>query len=187
MVAIDAWAVLANMLVVGPFYVLGPLVAKRDLGGASAWAAILAAAGGGSILGDVAALLFRPRRPLLVGCLVVGTFAIPLFLLAVPAPTAAIAAGTFVAIFGLTVFNTLFVTTMQEQVPAEALSRVTAYDWLASVAFLPLGYALAGPLADAIGIRELLLAGAVFEVVGAAALVALPSVRAIERRLSSGN
>jgi Major Facilitator Superfamily len=36
MVAIDSWAVLANMLVIGPFYVLGPLVAKRDLGGASA-------------------------------------------------------------------------------------------------------------------------------------------------------
>jgi MFS family permease len=183
MVAVDSWAVLANMLVIGPFYVLGPLVAKQDLGGAAAWAAIVACFGAGAIVGDLAAIAIRPRRPLLFGCAVVGTFALPPAFLAVPAPTAVIAASTFLAAFGLTVFNTLFVTTMQEQVPPEALSRVTAYDWLASVAFLPLGYALAGPLADAIGIRELLLAGAVFEVVGAAALVALPSVRAIERRL----
>jgi MFS family permease len=185
MVAIDVWAVVANMLVIGPFYVLGPLVAKRELGGASAWAIILAASGVGSILGDFAALALRPRRPLVLGCLVVSTFAIPLGLLAIPAPSGAIAAGAFAATFGLTVFNTLFVTTMQEQVPAEALSRVTAYDWLASVAFLPLGYALAGPLAELVGLRELLLAGAAFDVAGALVLVALPSVRAIERHAAA--
>jgi MFS family permease len=71
-------------------------------------------------------------------------------------------------------------------VPRESLSRVTSYDWLASVAFLPLGYALAGPLADAIGIRELLVAAAVFQVVGASTLASLPSVRAIERRAEPG-
>jgi MFS family permease len=186
MVAVDCWAVLANMIVIGPFYVLGPLVAKRDLGGASAWAAIVACFGAGAIAGDLAAIAIRPRRPLVLGCAVVGTFALPPALLAVPAGTAAIAAGAFLAAFGLTVFNTLFVTTMQEQVPRESLSRVTSYDWLASVAFLPLGYALAGPLADAIGIRELLVAAAVFQVVGASTLASLPSVRAIERRAEPG-
>jgi MFS family permease len=50
---------------------------------------------------------------------------------------------------------------------------------------LPLGYALAGPLADAIGIRELLVAGALFEIAGSLTLVALPSVRAVERPLSA--
>ena len=71
MVAIDAWAVVANMVVIAPFFVLGPLVAKRDLGGAAAWAAIVAAFGVGAVVGDLAALVVRPRRPLVVGCLVV--------------------------------------------------------------------------------------------------------------------
>jgi MFS family permease len=185
MVAIDSWAVLANMLVIGPFFVLGPVVAKQELGGASSWAVIVACFGVGAIVGDLAVIAIRPRRPLVFGCAVVATFALPPALLAVPAATAAIATGTCVAAFGLTVFNTLFVTTMQEQVPPEALSRVTAYDWLASVAFLPLGYALAGPLADLIGIRELLVVGALFEIAGSLTLVALPSVRAVERRLSA--
>jgi hypothetical protein len=169
------------MLVIGPFFVLGPVVAKQELGGASAWAVIVACFGVGAIVGDLAAIAVRPRRPLVLGCAAVATFALPPALLAVPASTAAIAAGALVAAFGLTVFNTLFVTTMQEQVPPEALSRVTAHDWLASVAFLPLGYVLAGPLSDAIGIRELLVAGALFELAGSLTLVALPSVRAIER------
>ena len=46
---------------------------------------------------------------------------------------------------------------------------------------MPPGYALVGPLSDAIGIRELLVAGALFELAGSLTLVALPSVRAIER------
>jgi MFS family permease len=182
MVAIDAWAVIANMVVIAPFFVLGPLVAKRDLGGAGAWAAIVASFGIGAVVGDLAALVVRPRRPLVVGCIVVTAVAAPLTLLAVPAPTAAIAAGGAFAGFGLNLFNTLFVTTMQEQVPPAVLSRVTSYDWLASVAFIPLGYAAAGPLSAAVGAADLLYAGAVFNTVAALALLALPSVRAVQRK-----
>jgi MFS family permease len=50
-----------------PFFVLGPLIAKRQLGGAAAWAAILAARGAGEVLGALLSLQVRPRRPLLVG------------------------------------------------------------------------------------------------------------------------
>jgi MFS family permease len=46
--------------------VLGPLVAKRSLGGSSAWALILVAFGVGAILGNVVALHIRLRRPLFV-------------------------------------------------------------------------------------------------------------------------
>jgi MFS family permease len=49
-------------------YVLGPVVAKRDLGGAPAWATLVSAAGAGSIVGGLAALRLRPRRPLLASC-----------------------------------------------------------------------------------------------------------------------
>jgi MFS family permease len=182
MVAIDAWAVIANMVVIAPFFVLGPLVAKRDLGGASAWAVIVASFSIGAVAGDLTALVYRPRRPLVVGCLVVTAVAAPLVLLAAAAPTAAIAAGGVFAGFGLNLFNTLFVTTTQEQVPPAALSRVTAYDWLASVAFIPLGYAVTGPLSSVVGTSKLLYTGAIFNTIAACALLALPSVRGIQRK-----
>ena len=39
------------------------------------------------------------------------------------------------------------------------LSRVTAYDWMGSLALLPIGYVLAGPLGEALGAAEVLAAG----------------------------
>src|SRR5581483_11722419 len=42
-------------------------------------------------------------------------------------------------------------TTLQHLVPRAVLSRVTAYDWFGSMACQPIGLAIAGPLAVAIG------------------------------------
>ena len=39
------------------------------------------------------------------------------------------------------------------------LSRVTAYDWMGSLALLPIGYVLAGPLGEALGAAEVLAVG----------------------------
>ena len=38
---------------------------------------------------------------------------------------------------------------MAERIPPEALSRVSSYDWMGSLLLLPVGYLLAGSLADA--------------------------------------
>ena len=42
---------------------------------------------------------------------------------------------------------------MQTQIPPDRLSRVSSYDWMGSVAFLPAGFALVGPVSD--GDRDL--------------------------------
>ena len=39
------------------------------------------------------------------------------------------------------------------------LSRVSSYDLMGSLALLPLGYAIAGPLANALGAQRVLLVG----------------------------
>src|SRR4029079_18098832 len=54
-----------HMLVLGPFMVLGAVVARDELGGAGAWALILAASGIGELAGGIAALRLRPRWPVL--------------------------------------------------------------------------------------------------------------------------
>ncbi len=57
------------------------------------------------------------------------------------------------------------------------LSRVSAYDWLGSAALVPLGFALAGPLASAIGVTTVLWLAAGWTVAGSAAALVVPSVR----------
>jgi MFS family permease len=146
---------LLNM-VASAFPVLGALVAKHKLGGAGAWAAILAARAVGGLLGGTALLRFSPRRPLLVAVLACATAPVPTLLLAPPAPLALLIPAALLGGAGPMVFNALWETTLQQHIPEHARSRVSSYDWFGSLALQPLGYALAGPLAGAIGVAAAL-------------------------------
>ena len=170
---------LFNALAFAPFMVLGAIVARDHLGGAVAWGAILATFGAGSIAGALAALRFRPRRPLVAATLGTAVFALPLGLIALPGSTVAIAAAAGAAGFGVSIFATLWDTTMQRTIPAAILSRVSAYDWFGSVAFVPLGYLLAAPLASALGDRGALLLGAAVVIGSCAVVLASRSVRGL--------
>ena len=59
--------------------------------------------------------------------------------------------------------------------PAAALSRVTSLDWFTTVGLMPLGYAVAGPLSEAVGLHETMVGAAAFTV--ALFLVALAAAR----------
>jgi hypothetical protein len=62
--------------------------------------------------------------------------------------------GTGIALFGI-----WWETALAERVPPHTLSRVSAYDWMGSLALLPLGYILAGPVGEALGEGFVLVAG----------------------------
>ena len=149
-----------NLFAYAPFMVLGAVLAHERLGGAAAWGVILAALGAGNVLGALVMVRVHPRRPLVVSALGSVPFALPLACIALGAGTAVIAICAGVAGAALSVGDTLWETTLQQQVPADVLSRVSSYDWLGSLAFVPLGYAAAGTLGVALGIRTALLAGA---------------------------
>jgi hypothetical protein len=140
-----------NVLIFAPMFVLGPVIAKQSLGGAPAWGLILALEGAGAVLGGVLMLRWNPRRPLFVATVVTLLWIWPLLALAFRAPVWVIGIGGFVAGIGLTVFGTLWTTTMQREIPSDVLSRVSAYDWFGSLVFLPIGMALIGPIARALG------------------------------------
>jgi hypothetical protein len=73
--------------------------------------------------------------------------------------------------------TSVWVSTLQRQVPAESLSRVSSYDWFGSYACYPIGLALWGPVAAAIGVGAALwLAFALFGAL-ALALLAVPDTR----------
>ncbi len=166
-----------NALCFAPFMVLGAVVAHNRLGGAAAWGAILAVFGAGSIVGGIIAGRVRTGRPLVTATLGAATFALPIALIALPAATVAVAAAAGAAGIGLSLFGTLWETTLQREVPGEALSRVSAYDWLGSVAFMPVGYILAGTLAGLLGIRTTLLLAAGWAAASCAIVLTSRSVR----------
>jgi MFS family permease len=182
LVAVVLTAAVSNAIFFPAFQVLGPAVADDFLGGSSSWALIVALWGAGGLVGGGLALAVRPRRPLMVGEGILVLFSLPVLLLAIPAPTAVIAAGALVS--GLTVglAEVLYETVAAQHIPQESLSRVTAYDWFGSLALEPLGLALIGPLAAGIGTSTTLFAVGGAIVVSQTAVLLVPSVRRLGYR-----
>ncbi|TMR16307.1 MFS transporter, partial [Nonomuraea zeae] len=167
--------------------VLGPLLAKETLGGPAAWSAFLAGEAVGTIAGVLVSMRVRPKRPILVAVLLCLPTALPYLLLGLDSPLWAIVAGAFVLGVCFDVFGVLWQTTMQREVPAESLSRVSSYDILGSLMFGPIGLMFAGPAAYLFGTEEALLGCAVIIVLSTLAALLSPGVRnlrAPEARLS---
>ena len=170
-----------NAVDVGGFNVLGPVVAKRSLGGPAVWGLIVTAESVGLIAAGFLMLRWRPERILFVGTAGVFASAPQFALLAVHAPVVLIAASTLVAGIGVEVFGVVWDTAMQQQIPQDRLSRVSSYDALGSFVFIPLGAAAAGPLAAALGLRATLWGCGVLVAFCALAMVGVGDVRSLRR------
>ena len=72
-------------------------------------------------------------------------------------------------------------TALQEQIPPELLSRVSAYDALGSYALGPVGTILAGPLALAVGAAVVLGTGGGIIVATALVVLCVSDVRQLTR------
>jgi MFS family permease len=179
-VAIVLSAAIANATFTPIFLVLGPTVARESLGGSSSWALIAALFGVGGLVGGAIALSLRPRRPLLFSESIALLFALPIALLAIPSHTVVIAAGALISGTTASLSEILYVTVTAQKIPQESLSRVMAYDWFGSLALEPLGLALVGPLAVAIGISTTLWLGAATITLCILAVLFVPSVRRLE-------
>lgn len=82
---------------------------------------------------------------------------------------------------GTALANTIWHTTLQRQVPAESISRVSSYDWMASLVFFPIGSAVAGPLAETFGPSVALAGFATTSGIAMLVTLAVPAVRALRR------
>jgi MFS family permease len=162
--------------------VIGPVVADSRLGGARTWGFLLAAYGIGAVVGGAAMIRLRPARMLLAASISVFVVPLLLFALAVPVAVPLIAVTSFAAGASGEVFAVNWVTTMQQEIPPAALSRVSAYDWLGSMALAPAGTVIAGPLLVAFGARSVLFTGGVLIIIFTAAVFTVPEVRQLRRK-----
>lgn len=158
---------LVLFIVIAPFQVLGPLGLLEEGYGATAWGLLQAVFAAGMIVGVLIAMGYRPRRPMIVVTLTGSTaIAAPLamaisgdpWVLGVVYILRGVSVGLLVAIWN---------TTLQTKIPKESLGRVTAWDWMASLALWPVGLAVAGPLAQRYGVIPMCWATAALGVVAA--------------------
>ena len=166
----------------GTINVLGPVVADARLGGARSWGLILASYGVGAVLGGLVMMRYRPQRMLLVAMTAAGVFAILLFALAVPLAVPLIMAAALLVGLSSEVFMVNWVTTMQQEIPHDLMSRLSSFDAFGSFALAPVGVAIAGPLAASFGTSSVLTVGGLV-IVGLTLIVLLvPEVRQLRRR-----
>jgi MFS family permease len=169
-----------------PYTVLGPTVAEREFGGAGFYGVLAAALGAGTVGGALIGLRWRPERPLLMAlvCNLPWTAAIALFAAGAPRPF--LVAFFVLSGVGLALFDVWWQTALAQRIPPHALSRVSSYDWMGSLALLPLGYLLAGPAAEAFGAADVLIVGGLVGLAISALGFAIPDVWRLRRLSAAG-
>lgn len=168
------------LLTYAPFFVLGPYIAKQSMNGASSWWPVVAGEGVGALLGGLAGYRWRPPgRPMVTTGLLLMVTAVQNLILAFHPNTALLTLAATGAGFAFALGSVVWDTTLQRKVPPEKLARVASYAWMGSMVFLPAGYALAGPIAMAIGTKTYLLIAAGWIVVSTLFVIRLRAVREI--------
>jgi predicted MFS family arabinose efflux permease len=142
------------------WYALAPLVSRDLYGSAGIFGLLESMAGAGAVVGALLGIRWRPRRPMVVGLLLTLFWPLQSLAFAGAAPLGVVVALAFSAGLGFTLFEVWWATALVRHIPPQALSRVSAYDWMGSLALMPLGFAIAGPLAAAWGARTVLAVGA---------------------------
>jgi predicted MFS family arabinose efflux permease len=130
-------------------------------------------------------LRWQPRRILLTATVAVFIFVLPLLALAGPAPLVIVIAAALVTGFAYEIFGVLWDTAIQQEIPQDKLSRISAYDALGSLVLTPVALVAIGPIADVLGARTTLLACAVLVVIATVPVLLSRDVRTLERRTAA--
>jgi DHA3 family tetracycline resistance protein-like MFS transporter len=161
------------LVVLGPIEVLLPFIAnQRFEDGARMYGFILAFFGVGSALGALAVSSRRlPRRYLTVMMVMWSIGSIPLVVVGITSSFPLMAVATFVIGFtdgaGMVIWGTL----LQRRVPTEMLGRVSSLDFFVSLAFMPVSFAIVGPLSKVVSMQTIFLVAGIAPVLFAAVAV----------------
>jgi hypothetical protein len=180
------WATLAAFCValfagLAPWFVLGPVVAREQYGHIGVYGVVAAAVGIGTIIGSLLGIGWRPRFPMRAAMLAILLWPAAAILYATGVTLVIVIPTTLLGGAGIALFDVWWMTALAERIPADKLSRVSSYDWMVSLALLPLGYVLAGPLAQALGAVEVLIGGSALACLALAGGLLPRETRMLER------
>ena len=167
------FASLMVLVMMGPLEVLIPFLVKDALGGGpSDHSYVLAGFGIGGAVGSlVMASVRMPRRYLTLMNLGWGVACLPFLVIGVSTQVWVVVACAFVmgALFSapMVIWGTL----LQRRVPPELLGRVASLDFFVSVSLMPVSMALAGPVAELIGLTATFAVAGVVPIAAAAVAI----------------
>jgi MFS family permease len=184
------WLLILQALLYHLFYggaqgVLGPIVVGDSLG-RPAWGWALSSMMAGFVVGGLVTLKWRPKRALYVGTWFLALTACFPAAMALSATGGAdflalVLVGAFLHGFGLEIFSVGWDLSIQENVAPDKLSRVYSFDMIGSFIARPVGLALTGPIATAVGYRLWLAVVAGVILVSVLAALTSTDVRRLER------
>jgi MFS family permease len=150
---------------------LGPAVTRDVYGHVGLFGVFFALYGVGCLGGSWLATVWRSAKPLRDTLLVAVVWPGMSIVIAIGIPRGF--AGAFMVIAGIEngLFMVTWETALARHIPPSAISRVSSYDWMGSLALLPIGFVTAGPLASVFGAPTVLGVGGAIGVV--ATLLAL--------------
>lgn len=137
---------------------------------------ILAAYGIGSAIGAIAISSGRlPRRYLTVMMTMWGLGSLPLVVVGLTSSFLLMALATFIV--GLTdgAAGVIWGTLLQRRVPPAMLGRVSSLDFFVSLAFMPVSFAIAGPLSKVVSMETIFLGAGIVPVL--LAVIAMVAAR----------
>ncbi len=129
---------------------LGPIVVRDAYGHVGLFGVFVALYGVGSVAGSAIGSVWRSRRPLRDGLMLAAMWPAMSIVVALALPRALVGAWMCLAGVQSGLFMVIWETSLARHIPPSALSRVSSYDWMGSLALLPIGFALAGPLASVV-------------------------------------
>ncbi|WP_298208672.1 MFS transporter [Ferrimicrobium sp.] len=179
--SVDLQFALWHVVIWAPLMVLGPVLAEHYYHGATSWALIWAGVGVGGVIGGLVAFQYHPKYPVRTGTIAMVGLTPVMILLALHANIWLTSAAAILGGAGLELFGALWSYSFQTHVPADVISKVASFDFLASVAFLPVGLAIVVPLSQLISVKGVFLLGAVYLVLSAILVLLVPSVRRLGR------
>jgi MFS family permease len=173
-----AFAVI-NLIQMGVWQVLGPIIAKNTFGSAG-WGLTLGIRAVGLLLASLAMLRFRMRRPLRDSMTAIAISGIPLIVLGQGYALPFLMIAALFAGAGSTISGIGWDTFLQQAIPKDKLSRVCAFDDFGAYVTIPIGEILAVPLAGAFGYRAVATVGGLVFIVAAL----LPLSQRLVRRMT---
>jgi MFS family permease len=165
----------------GPYMTLGPTISLEHWDTRAVYGILASVMGAGTIVGALIGFRWRPRYPMRTGMLLALPWPVSFGAFALGLPVALLVVISFGAGVGVMLFGIWWETALAERVPPHVLSRVTAYDWMGSLALLPIGYVLAGPLGEALGAPKVVAVGSAISLVALLAAFVVRDVRRLER------
>jgi MFS family permease len=171
---------LINALVLAPYFVIGAHISQESFGGSWAWSQILVGLGVGQLVGAVAVMPWEPNRPLLAATSIVALWILPLVALAAVAPLGILAVTAGLGGIAHSMFGSIWETVKQTHTPAHLRARLSSFDHLGGLGFVPVGYLLGAAILETIGATAGLIGGALILAAATAWVIGDTSVRELK-------